>query len=48
MLKEAKFDEIIGIYSKAGTSEKSDIYDLLINIYPSENRILEKIKEESR
>ncbi len=48
MFKEAKFDEIIGIYSKAGTSEKSDIYDLLINIYPSENRILEKIKEESR
>ncbi|MBR5003524.1 MAG: DUF4835 family protein [Bacteroidaceae bacterium] len=48
MFKEAKFDEIISIYSKASTNEKSDMYDLLINIYPSDNRILEKIKEESR
>lgn len=48
MFKEAKFDEIINIYSKASSSEKSDMYDLLINIYPSEGRILEKIKEESR
>ena len=45
MFKEAKFDEIISIYSKASTN---DMYDLLINIYPSDNRILEKIKEESR
>lgn len=48
MFKEAKFDEIISIYSKASANEKSDMYDLLINIYPSDNRILEKIKEESR
>ncbi len=48
MFKEAKFDEIINIYSKASSTEKSDIYDLLIDIYPSETRVLEKIKEESR
>lgn len=48
MFKEAKFDEIINIYSKATSSEKTDMYDLLIDIYPSEGRILEKIKEESR
>ncbi len=48
MFKEAKFDEIINIYSKASATEKSDMYDLLIDIYPSEGRILEKIKEESR
>ncbi|MBR6757491.1 MAG: DUF4835 family protein [Bacteroidaceae bacterium] len=48
MFKEAKFDEIINIYSKASSTEKSDMYDLLIDIYPSENNILEKIKEESR
>ena len=48
MFKEAKFDEIISIYSKASTNEMSDMYDLLINIYPSDNRLLEKIKEESR
>lgn len=48
MFKEAKFDEIINIYSKASSTEKNDMYDLLIDIYPSENRTLEKIKEESR
>lgn len=48
MFKEAKFDEIINIYSKASSSEKSDMYDLLIDIYPSESKILDKIKEESR
>lgn len=48
MFKEAKFDEIISIYSKASSTEKNDMYNLLIDIYPSENRILEKIKEESR
>lgn len=48
MFKEAKFDEIINIYSKASTTEKTDMYDLLIDIYPSENRTLAKIKEESK
>lgn len=48
MFKEAKFDEIVNIYSKASSTEKTDMYDLLIDIYPSEGRILEKIKEESR
>lgn len=48
MFKEAKFDEIINIYSKASTTEKSDIYDLLIDIYPADSRMLDKIKEESR
>lgn len=48
MFKEAKFDEIINIYSKASATEKSDMYDLLIGIYPAENRTLEKIKEASR
>jgi hypothetical protein len=48
MFKEAKFDEIVNIYSKASTTEKTDMYDLLIDIYPSENRTLSKIKEESR
>lgn len=48
MFKEAKVDEIINIYSKAGSSEKSDMYDLLIDIYPADGNILGKIKEESR
>lgn len=48
MFKEAKFDEIINIYSKASATEKSDMYDLLIDIYPAETQMLGKIKEESR
>lgn len=48
MFKEAKFDEIINIYSKASATEKSDMYDMLIDIYPSEDQMLRKIKEESR
>lgn len=48
MFKEAKVDEIINIYSKAPATEKSDMYDLLIDIYPSEGNLLGKIKEESR
>ena len=48
MFKEAKFDEIINIYSKASSTEKNDMYNLLIDIYPSENRMLMKIKEESK
>ena len=48
MFKEAKGDEIINIYSKASTTEKSDMYDMLMSIYPAESRLFEKIKEESR
>ncbi len=48
MFKEAKFDEIINIYSQAPTTEKTDMYDLLIDIYPADNNILQKIKETSR
>ncbi len=48
MFKEAKFDEIINIYSKASTTEKNDIYDILVGIYPAETTLLDKIKQESR
>ena len=48
MFKEAKVDEIINIYSKAPSTEKNDIHDLLIDIYPADGNLLGKIKEESR
>lgn len=48
MFKEAKVDEIINIYSKAPSTEKNDMYDLLIDIYPADGNLLGKIKEESR
>ena len=47
MFRDAKLDELVNIYSKAGTSEKQDVYDLLNGIYPTEQERLTKIKQES-
>ena len=47
MFKDAKLDELVNIYSKAGTSEKQNVYDILYPIYPSDQSRLEKIKEVS-
>ena len=46
MFKDAKLDELVNIYSKAGQSEKDKVYDLLYPIYPTEQSRLKKIKEE--
>ena len=45
MFKDAKLDELINIYSKANTSEKEAVYEMLYQVYPSENTRLEKIKQ---
>jgi hypothetical protein len=45
MFKDAKLDELINIYSKANTTEKESVYEMLYQIYPSENTRLEKIKK---
>ncbi|MFI3240021.1 MAG: DUF4835 family protein, partial [Bacteroidales bacterium] len=45
MFKDAKLDELINIYSKATASEKSEVYDLLYGLYPTEGSRLSKIKE---
>lgn len=47
MFKDAKLDELVNIYSKAGTSEKEKVYDLLYPLYPTEGTRLMKIKEVS-
>ncbi|MDD2961797.1 MAG: DUF4835 family protein [Muribaculaceae bacterium] len=47
MFKDAKLDELTNIYSKAGTSEKEKIYELLYPLYPTEGERLKKIKEVS-
>ena len=44
MFKDAKLDELINIYSKANTTEKESVYEMLYQVYPSENTRLEKIK----
>ena len=46
MFKDAKLDELVNIYSKAGQSEKDKVYDLLYPIYPTEQSRLKKTKEE--
>lgn len=45
MFKDAKLDELINIYSKAGISEKEAVYEMLYQIYPSETTRLEDIKK---
>lgn len=47
MFKDAKLDELVNIYSKAGTTEKDKVYELLYPIYPTEQERLRKIKEVS-
>ena len=46
MWKDAKLDELVNIYSKAGQTEKDKVYDLLYAVYPTEQTRLKKIKEE--
>lgn len=45
MFKDAKLDELINIYSKANMTEKEAVYEMLYQVYPSENTRLEEIKK---
>lgn len=47
MFKDAKLDELVNIYSKANTTEKESVYEMLYQVYPSENKRLEQIKQQS-
>jgi len=44
IFKDAKFDELVNIYSKAPETQRRDAYDILQPIYPTENERLLKIK----
>lgn len=44
MFKDAKLDELVNVYSKAPTEERVKVYDLLQNIYPTEQTRLDNIK----
>ena len=46
MFKDAKFDELVNIYSKANQTEKDQVYEILNGIYPAEQEPLNKIKAE--
>lgn len=45
MFKDAKLDELINIYSKANTTEKESVYEMLYQVFPSETNRLDKIKK---
>ena len=45
MFKDAKLDELVNIYSKANTTEKEAVYEMLYQIYPSETSRLDQIKK---
>lgn len=45
MFKDAKLDELINVYSKANTSEKEAVYEMLYQVYPSETHRLDQIKK---
>lgn len=45
MFKDAKLDELVNIYSKANTTEKETVYEMLYQVFPSENNRLEQIKK---
>ena len=48
LFKDAKLDELVNVYSKAPVSEKESVYETLSGIYPTENTILEKIRQTER
>ena len=45
MFKDSKLDELINIYSKANMTEKESVYEMLYQVYPSENTKLDEIKK---
>lgn len=45
IFRDAKLDELVNIYSKAPSTEREKVYDILQPIYPTENDRLDKIKK---
>ena len=45
LFRDAKLDELVNVYSKAPTSEKETVYDILTGMYPTDRTILDKIKQ---
>lgn len=44
IFRDAKFDELVNLYSKAPEAERKDVYELLQPIFPTEIDRLDKIK----
>ncbi len=48
LFKDAKLDELVNIYSKAPSTEKEAVYEILINMYPTDSQTIEKIRQTER
>lgn len=44
MFKDAKLDELVNVYSKAPADQRTDVYKLLLEIFPTETSRLELIR----
>lgn len=44
MFRDSKLDELVNVYSKGSQSERDDVYNLLMELYPTEHSRLENIK----
>lgn len=44
IFRDTKLDELVNIYSKAGASEREEVYKILSPIYPTDMERLDKIK----
>lgn len=44
IFRDTKLDELVNVYSKAPQSEREEVYNLLREVYPTDNERLEKIK----
>lgn len=44
MWRDSKLDELVNVYSQGSQSERDDVYNLLMLLYPTENSRLSKIK----
>lgn len=44
MFKDSKLDELVNVYSKATSEERNKVYNILQDVYPTEQERLNKIK----
>lgn len=45
LFRDAKIDELVNVYSKAPSSEKETVYEILTGMYPTDRSIIEKIRQ---
>ncbi len=46
IFRDSKLDELVNVYSKAGSTEKQDAYNILEPLYPTDRERLDKIRKD--